>query len=160
MRIPDKPHMWPHPYTCFSLCFRIYICGLILDTFIHIFQGCFLGTGGGTNISRALQYILSKCVYCRNRTSYENFKLKLSTCAPFFGHMYKVSVWNSHHKCDFWHALYIFARLFWRASETFVKHPPGPPYYSWPAPYIIFRQIKVNLWLMSSWRSTCRIFTL
>ena len=37
--------------------------------------GCF------TNVSRALQIILSKSVYCRNRTSYENFKLKLCTCA-------------------------------------------------------------------------------
>ena len=40
-------------------------------------------TAGGcfTNVSRALQDILSKFVYCRNRTSYENFKLKLCTCA-------------------------------------------------------------------------------
>ena len=30
-----------------------------------------------TNVSRVLQDILSKFVYCRNRTSYENFKLKL-----------------------------------------------------------------------------------
>ena len=37
--------------------------------------GCF------TNVSRALQDILSKFVYCRNHTSYENFKLKLCTCA-------------------------------------------------------------------------------
>ena len=34
-----------------------------------------------TNASRALQDILSKCVYCRNRASYEKFKLKLCTCA-------------------------------------------------------------------------------
>ena len=37
--------------------------------------GCF------TNVSQALQDILSKFVYCRNRTSYENFKLKLCTRA-------------------------------------------------------------------------------
>ena len=37
--------------------------------------GCF------TNVSRALQHILSKFVYCKNRTSYENFKLKLCMCA-------------------------------------------------------------------------------
>ena len=37
--------------------------------------GCF------TNASRALQNILSKFVYRRNRTSYENFKLKLCMCA-------------------------------------------------------------------------------
>ena len=41
------------------------------------------GISGGcfTNISRALQNILSKFVYRRNRTSYENFKLKLCMCA-------------------------------------------------------------------------------
>ena len=37
--------------------------------------GCF------TNISRALQDVISKFVYCRNCTSYENFKLKLCMCA-------------------------------------------------------------------------------
>ena len=37
--------------------------------------GCF------TNVSRALQDMLSKFVYCGNRTSYENVKLKLCTCA-------------------------------------------------------------------------------
>ena len=37
--------------------------------------GCF------TNVSRALQDIPSKLVYCRNRISYENFKLKPCTCA-------------------------------------------------------------------------------
>ena len=34
-----------------------------------------------TNVSRALQNILSKFVFCRIHTSYENFKLKLCTCA-------------------------------------------------------------------------------
>ena len=33
-----------------------------------------------TNVSRALQNILLKFVYCRNRTSCANFKLKLCTC--------------------------------------------------------------------------------
>ena len=37
--------------------------------------GCF------TNVSRALQKILSKFVYCTNSTCDENFKLKLCTCA-------------------------------------------------------------------------------
>ena len=32
-------------------------------------------------VSRALQNIFSKFVCCRNRTSYEHFKLKLSSCA-------------------------------------------------------------------------------
>ena len=37
--------------------------------------GCF------TNVSRALQKIISKFVYCTNSTCDENFKLKLCTCA-------------------------------------------------------------------------------
>ena len=36
---------------------------------------------GFTNVSRALQNIIPKFVYCRYRTSYGNFKLKLYTCA-------------------------------------------------------------------------------
>ena len=38
-------------------------------------QGCFI------NVSPAVQNILSKLLYCRNHTSWENFKLKLCTCA-------------------------------------------------------------------------------
>ena len=37
--------------------------------------GCF------TNVSRALQKNISKFVYCKNHTSYENLKLKLCMCA-------------------------------------------------------------------------------
>ena len=37
--------------------------------------GCF------TNVSRALQNFFSKFVCCRNRTSYEHFKLRLCSCA-------------------------------------------------------------------------------
>ena len=37
-----------------------------------------------TNVSRALKNILSKFVYCRNRTSYENSKLKLCTRAQSY----------------------------------------------------------------------------
>ena len=37
--------------------------------------------GRFTNVSQALQNILSKFVYCRNHTFYENFKLKLCMCA-------------------------------------------------------------------------------
>ena len=41
-----------------------------------------MGPGGCfTNISRALQKILSKFVYCTNSTCDENFNLKLCTCA-------------------------------------------------------------------------------
>ena len=43
----------------------------------------FFRTPGGcfTNALRALQNIVSKFVYSRNHTYYENFKLKLCTCA-------------------------------------------------------------------------------
>ena len=45
----------------------------------HEARGCF------TNVSRAPQNIISKFVYCINCTSYENFKLKLCTCAQSQG---------------------------------------------------------------------------
>ena len=44
-------------------------------SFLRVTGGCF------TNVSRALQNILPKFVCCRNRTSYEHFKLKLCSCA-------------------------------------------------------------------------------
>ena len=43
--------------------------------------GSILAWGCYTNVSWALQNILSKFVYCRNRTSCEYFKLKLDMCA-------------------------------------------------------------------------------
>ena len=61
--------------------------------------GCF------TNVSWTLRNIFSKVVYRRIHTSYKNIKLKFCTCAQ--SQMYKVSAWNSHYKCDFWH--YIFS---------------------------------------------------
>ena len=59
----------------------------------------------------------SKFMCCRSRT-YENFKLNLL-------HVYKVSAWNSDHKCDFHHCI-SFLRLFWRAHQTLVEQPPAP----------------------------------
>ena len=68
--------------------------------------GCF------TKVSRALPNIISKFVYCRNRTSYENFKMKFCACTRklCFGHRYKVWIWNSHIKCGFGHC--IFSRYY------------------------------------------------
>ena len=88
-------------------------------------------TSGGcfTNVSRALQNILSKFVYYRNHTSYENFKLKLCTWAqkPCFGHTYKVSAWNSHHKCHFWHC--IFREIILESSRNVNETTPWPQAY-------------------------------
>ena len=65
----------------------------------------FCGNPGGcfTKVLRALQNILSKFVYCKNRTSYENFKLKIQleilTINVIFGIVYfreiiLKSLWN------------------------------------------------------------------
>ena len=52
--------------------------------------GCFTNTCG------ALQILSwNVCVCCRNRTSYENFELKLGTCAQNHA-LGTVSAWNSH----------------------------------------------------------------
>ena len=67
----------------------------------------------------SFQYILPKLVYCRNRASCENFKLKghaLGTCTKFQLEIIIINVIS----------LYIFARLFWRARKTFVKQPRAP----------------------------------
>ena len=56
----------------------------VLDEFKHrnSVHNCALAPGGCfTNVSRALQSILSKFVCCRNHTSYEHFMLKLCSCA-------------------------------------------------------------------------------
>ena len=67
----------------------------------QVTRGCF------TDVSWALQNIFSKFMHCRNRTSYDIFKLKLCNCmcAQSFGLTYQVSAWNSHHICDFWHSI-------------------------------------------------------
>ena len=71
-----------------------------------------------TNVSRALQNILSKFMYCKYHTSFDNFKLCM--CAQSHGHMYKVSALNSHHKCDFWHCVYLrnYLEKFTNVCET------------------------------------------
>ena len=51
--------------------------------------------------SQAFQNILSKFAYYRNRFSYANSKLKIYTRTQN-----KVSVWNSHHECDFLHCIF------------------------------------------------------
>ena len=50
---------------------------------VIMFWSCLACWPGGsfTNISRALQDFLLKFVYCRNCSSYKNFKLKLCMCA-------------------------------------------------------------------------------
>ena len=69
---------------------------------VHLQGGCF------TYFSRVLKIILSKFVYCRNRNYYENLKLKVCTCAQSHALVtkYKISTWNSHHKCKLWHCLF------------------------------------------------------
>ena len=66
-----------------------------------------------TNVSRALQNIISKMSYCGNSTCYANFNLKLCACAQ--GHALGT---RTRFKLE------IIARLFWRAHETLVKQPP------------------------------------
>ena len=65
------PHHSPRPCKL-KLCNGLWN-GLSDTTFVT--ECCF------TKFSRALQNILSKFVYCRNRTFYANFKPKLCTCA-------------------------------------------------------------------------------
>ena len=78
-----------------------------------------------TNVSRALQKIISKFVYCKNRLlmriSSWNFvrvpKAMLWAHVQSFSLKFSLKMWFL--------TLYIFARLFWRAHKTLVKQPPG-----------------------------------
>ena len=76
--------------------------------------GCF------TNISQVFQNDLSNFLCCRN-TSYENFKIKLRTCAQSHAlgtctrFQLEILTINVH----------IFTRLFWRTCEILVKQDPG-----------------------------------
>ena len=67
--------IWWYVYHVYRV---LLYCAVICHNFTHDLDNsgvCF------TNVSRALQDILLKFVYCINRSSYENFKLKLCTCA-------------------------------------------------------------------------------
>ena len=72
------------------------------------------------------RYILSKFMYCRNLTSCEYLKLKGFTCAQShaLGTRTKFQLEILTIKWMWFLALYIFARLFWRAHETLVKQHP------------------------------------
>ena len=77
--------------------------------------GCF------TNVSQALQNTLLKFVYCRYHTSYENFKLKLCTCAQShaLGTCTKIQLEIL--------TINVISGIvyFWRAREMLVKQSPG-----------------------------------
>ena len=101
--------------------------GKNISAYHIILQKLYNAGGCFTNVLQALQNILSKSVYCKNRTSYVNFKLKL--CMSAQSHALDMRT-NLSFRLKFWPemwfmALYIFARLFWNACKTLVKQAPG-----------------------------------
>ena len=65
-----------------------------------------------------------------------------------FGHTYKVSAWNSHHKYYLCNTQIL--RIFWRARETLVKQPPDPGclhLHQWPMTYLM---------TLSDWTMSCQ----
>ena len=60
-----------------------------------------------------------------NQTSYENFKLKLCTCAQSMALGTRTNFSLKFSPYIGFLALNIFAILFWRACKTLVKQPPG-----------------------------------
>ena len=107
---PTKLYLCDHKYRSVHWMARgAWICGILIDspalciitmvvktnnvkrnqqflTFLALPGGCF------TNVSRALQDILLKFVYYRNRSSYENIKLKLCMCAQSMAHVQSFSL--------------------------------------------------------------------
>ena len=47
--------------------------------------------------------------------------------AMCFGHTYKVSAWNSHHKCDFWHC--IFMQDYFGEVQKCLWNKPQAPFW-------------------------------
>ena len=85
-----------------------------------------VGPGGYfTNVSQALQIILLKFVYCRNRTSCENFKLELYTCTQSHALGTRTKFQLEIPTINLISGIVFFARLFWRGRKTLVKQPPG-----------------------------------
>ena len=83
------------------------------------YGGCF------TNVSRALQNIISKFVYYYSRISYENFKLKLCACA-------QSHVLGTRAKCQLEilginviFGIVYFREIILESSQTLVRQPPG-----------------------------------
>ena len=92
----NSPHKWPvtrkmFPFDDFIMKQNILLAkaaGLWMEMWylicgVSFASMCVTGIPGGcfTNVSRALQNIISKFVCCRNRTSCEHFKLKFCSCA-------------------------------------------------------------------------------
>ena len=73
-----------------------------------------------TNVLRALQNILSKFVYCRNHTSYENFKLKLCMCAQShaLGTKFQLEILTVNVISGIWYFCGIILDSSWDISET------------------------------------------
>ena len=84
----------------FLLVIKLFASCVLLYVSVHFFSNivwrpvhCF------TNVSQALQNNITKINNARNHIYGENSTLKLCACA--FGHMYKVTAWNSHKKYNF-----------------------------------------------------------
>ena len=82
--------------------------------------GCF------TNVSRALQDLLSKAVYCRNRTSYENFKLKLCTCAQSMALGTRLKFQLDILNANVIYSIVSFRKIILESSQNVSESTPGP----------------------------------
>ena len=107
----------------------IIISGISRPSLCNAFKdvGCFI------NVSRALQNIHSTLQ--KSYLLWEFHAEILYVCPmPCFGNTYKVSAWNSPHRCDFWH--YIFSRdylgeLAKRYGNYPLTHADRCPIFKW-----------------------------
>ena len=81
--------------------------------------GCF------TNVSRAFPNNLTKIHNTRNHIYGDNFKLKLCTCAQSMACAHVQSFSLTFASQVLFLKYTNSERIFWRARETLVKHPPG-----------------------------------
>ena len=71
--------------------------------------------GSFTNVfASSPKYSLEICILLKSFFLWEFQAETLYVCPkPCFGHTYKVSAWNSQHKCYFWHCIFSLARRQW-----------------------------------------------
>ena len=126
---------WPS-LKLLSCCPAMSVSGGVSEAHVKI-RGCF------TNISRAQQNI------CVLQKSYflSEFQAETLHVCPCFGHMYQVSAWNSHHKCDFWHCIF---------SRDYFGELTKRLWYSPQAPVDFIYVCLIFKWVAATWLNTLK----
>ena len=100
--------------------------------------GCFI------NVSRALQNILSKFVYWRNRIPYETFKLKLCTCAQSHALGARTKFKRETLAMNMPSGIVYFLEIVFKSSQNVSE---TTPWKQWDVDYFNVIQPSSSVWL-------------